>query len=218
MVHSTISQNVAEYLRKKIISGDFEAGEKLKEKELSVILKVSTAPVREAFRILENDHLVLNTQRKGCAVNKFSVDDCRQIFKVREVLECCAIDLFEEQGITELPAVVLALNSSSSLTNVSSEDERKLIEDHNPFPEFHIKMVESTENNWLINIYSKISPTVSRYQFLSYSYVPGLLKEQLDEHSEILRLIQIGGYDEAKAMLRAHLSRFLRRIEERPRF
>jgi DNA-binding GntR family transcriptional regulator len=213
MLHSTISQNIIEYLRNKIISGDLAAGQRLKEKELANLLKVSTAPVREAFRILENEHLLVNTHRRGCAVSAFSLEDCRQIFKVRETIECCAINLIEEQGITELPDVVSALNSSVYLPNASFEDELKLMREHNPFPEFHIKLVESTGNTWLASLYHTLSPTLARYQFLSY--VPGLLKDNLADHREIMRLIQKGSYDRAREALKAHISFMLRRIEER---
>lgn len=188
------------------------AGQRLKEKELANILNVSTAPVREAFRILENEHLIMNTHRRGCVVSKVSLEDCRQIYKVRETLECCAINLIEEQGITELPDVVSALNSSVNLPNASFEDEQRLMREHNPFPEFHINLVESTGNAWLSSLYHTLSPTLARYQFLSY--VPGLLNDQLADHREIIRLIQKGSYDGAREALKDHISFLLRRIEE----
>jgi DNA-binding GntR family transcriptional regulator len=155
----------------------------------------------------------MNTHRRGCVVSEVSLEDCRQIYKVRETLECCAINLIEEQGITELPAVVSALNSSDYLQNRSFEDEQRLMREHNPFPEFHIKLVESTGNAWLASLYHMLSPTLERYQFVSY--VPGSLKDNLAEHRKIIRLIQKGSYDRARDELKTHMSFLLQRIETR---
>jgi DNA-binding GntR family transcriptional regulator len=213
MLHATISQNVVEYLRKKIISGELAMGQRLKEKELANLLNTSTAPVREAFRILENEHLLVSSHRKGCVVSEYSMKDCQHVFKVREAIECCAINLIEEQGITELPAVVSALNSSVYLPKASFEDEQKLMRMHNPFPEFHIKLIESTKNNWLVSLYHMLFPTLARYQFMSYA--PGVLQDNLAEHMKIMRFIQKGSYDRAREALKDHISLTFRRIEER---
>ncbi len=216
MPYSTVSQNVIEYLRKQIISGELAAGQRLKEKKLADLLGVSTAPVREAFRILEKEHLLINIYRRGCFVSEFSIEDCRQIFKVRETIECCAINLLEEQGITELPAVASALTSGDYLLNAPFEDEQKLMREYNPFPEFHITLIESAGNTWLASLYHTLIPTLARYQFMSYvPGVPGLLKGNLADHTAIMRLIQKGSYNRAREALKSHISLMLRRIEER---
>jgi DNA-binding GntR family transcriptional regulator len=52
-------------LRENIIIGEFAPGQKLNEIELSSRLGISRPPLREAFRLLENEHLVRSIPRKG---------------------------------------------------------------------------------------------------------------------------------------------------------
>ena len=47
-----IRDQVADILRKRIISGDLANGEKLSERQISAELNISTTPVKEAFRLL----------------------------------------------------------------------------------------------------------------------------------------------------------------------
>jgi DNA-binding GntR family transcriptional regulator len=56
MVVMGVTQSVAQYLRENIFSGELAPGQKLNELELSSRLGVSRPPLREAFRILENEH------------------------------------------------------------------------------------------------------------------------------------------------------------------
>ena len=48
-----IRDQVADILRKRIISGDLANGEKLSERQISAELNISTTPVKEAFRLLQ---------------------------------------------------------------------------------------------------------------------------------------------------------------------
>ena len=79
----TVTQNITQYLWTRIISGEYKPGQKLIENNLASLLEVSTAPVREAFLILEKEQLVAKIPRKGCFVTEVSMEDCRQIFQAR---------------------------------------------------------------------------------------------------------------------------------------
>ena len=50
-----VKEGVFQYLRVHIFSGDLKSGQKLNEIELASKLNISRAPLREAFRLLEND-------------------------------------------------------------------------------------------------------------------------------------------------------------------
>ncbi|UCB51463.1 MAG: GntR family transcriptional regulator [Deltaproteobacteria bacterium] len=43
---------------------------------LSSNLGISRPPLCEAFRVLENEYLVLSIPRKGCYVTQVSMEDC----------------------------------------------------------------------------------------------------------------------------------------------
>jgi len=200
----TVAENTARYLRTRIITGELSPGQKLIENGLASLLEVSTAPLREAFLILEKEQLVVKIPRKGCFVAEVSVEDCRQMFKVREAIELCAIDLLKAQNIRDLPDYVLTLAVGSSFSQTFFDDVEERIRGFNAFPEFHIKLVQSTGNNWLIRLYHSIVPTLTRYQFMSY--VANLPDRALEAHNKILNLIETGNYEQARENLKSHIA------------
>ena len=60
-----IRDQVADILRKRIISGDLANGEKLSERQISTELNISTTPVKEAFRLLQAEGLIVHPAEKG---------------------------------------------------------------------------------------------------------------------------------------------------------
>ena len=208
-----VTESVAQNLRIHIIEGELAPGQKLNELELAERLGISRPPLREAFRLLEGENLVVSVPRKGCYVTEVSTRDCLQIYKAREMIECYTIDCFEARGIRELPDVVSAIALAGQRSPASSYDDIERIGYQNPYPYFHLKMVESTGNQWLIRFYNSIAPTLARYQFMCY--VPEALEKTQREHKRILGLIKKGSYEEAKEFLKAHINSWVKFLERR---
>lgn len=60
-----VKESVVQYLRSNIITGELAAGQILNELELSSLLGISRPPLREAFRIVKNEHVIVSIPRKG---------------------------------------------------------------------------------------------------------------------------------------------------------
>jgi DNA-binding GntR family transcriptional regulator len=203
-----LTESVLQYLRVHIITCDFAPGEKLNEPELSSRLGISRSPLREAFRVLQNEDLIANFPRKGCYVTDISLEKCKEIYEIREMIECFSVDLLEARGIRELPEVASVLEKTAHLqmpdANVASDkfDYLRAIAD------VHIKLVEAAGNTRLDQFFNSIFPSLARYQSM-YTYVPGLMDRSHEEHKRILNLITMGKYQKAKDLLRAHIKRFV---------
>ena len=65
--YKTLRQEVADEIRRKILKGEFKAGERIKEHEMAQLLGVSRGPVREALRQLEQEGLVRYERNVGCS-------------------------------------------------------------------------------------------------------------------------------------------------------
>lgn len=209
----SVTRNAVEHLRMLIIEGTLVPGQRLNEVELSTRLGVSRSPLREAFRVLEGENLLNNIPRKGCYVSKLSVDDCRQIYKVRDLLECGAIDHLKERDVRYIGALKEALLLTHEQQSIPTNDN-KVVElgSRNPFPYFHIKLVESSGNEWLIRFYRTIVPTLARYQYICY--VPEILAKAQDDHDQIRSLIEAGDHEAAKQVLRKHLAWYVAFLEQ----
>jgi DNA-binding GntR family transcriptional regulator len=83
----TLPEAAAERLRTLIIEGELAPGARLNERELSERLGVSRTPLREAFRMLTGDGLLVQLPNRGAQVVALSPDDARHAFDVMASLE-----------------------------------------------------------------------------------------------------------------------------------
>jgi DNA-binding GntR family transcriptional regulator len=202
----SVTNSIVEYLRGKIIIGELPGGQRLNENQLAPKLGISRPPMREAFRILEHEHVIVSIPRKGVYIKELSINDCQEVYQMREMLECFAVDLLKAQNISSLPEVSLALTSESGLLIPPDDDQDQRLKYLKIFADFHIKMVEAPGNNRLDYFYKSIQSTLYRYQFM-YLSLPGAGPHSFEEHHHILNLITAGAYDEAKKSLKAHIDR-----------
>ena len=201
----SVSNTVVEYLRSQIVTGRLGANQKLNENDLASSLGISRPPIREAFRMLESEHLVVTIPRKGVYVSDLSIEDLKGLCEVREMIECYTIDLLKNKNIKDLPVVDLALAEGSRLSLPSVENLNEMVHYHKVFADFHIKLVESAGNDRLLQIYKSISTNLTRYQII-YLFIPGAAPHSVDEHHQVLDLIKMGSYEKAKEIMRQHIN------------
>jgi DNA-binding GntR family transcriptional regulator len=97
----TAAQRAADLIRQYIFEGRFAPGTPLPEASLSAALQVSRNTVREAFRTLMSEHLLIHEPHKGVTVRWLTADDVLDIYKIRRMFELSVLDL-AAQGQLEL--------------------------------------------------------------------------------------------------------------------
>ena len=83
----TVRSMVAQKLREAIMSGTFKPGQRLVERELCEMTGVSRPSIREALRLLEADGLVTTVAHRGPVVSTISLEEAKQLYAARAVLE-----------------------------------------------------------------------------------------------------------------------------------
>ena len=164
--------SAVQFIRDLIVSGELEAGQKLVEKKLASILGISAIPLREAFRVLEAEYLVLNIPRKGVYVTELSIEDLQKAFQAREMIECYVIKILMEKNIRELPEVASVVNSTLPPFIPVHKSRMDKLQYYKTWANFHRKLLEASNNILLINLYSSISSLLHRYLCI-YEYIPG---------------------------------------------
>lgn len=105
-----IRSQVADYLRKAIVSRQLRPGQLLVERELCDATTASRGSVREALRQLESEGLVVSDSGRGTWVASLSETQAQHLYQVRASLEGLAGGLFAinatDQQIAELEAIV----------------------------------------------------------------------------------------------------------------
>jgi len=89
---ATLVELAEHRVRDAILSGTLQPGEKVVEEQLCADLGISRAPLREALRLLAQQGLVEHVPRRGSRVAEWSSTDILQLFALRHVLECHAIE------------------------------------------------------------------------------------------------------------------------------
>jgi DNA-binding GntR family transcriptional regulator len=88
---SALHQDVYSTLKEAILQGQLQPGARLCEADIAAQMGVSRAPIREAFRQLEQEGLAVNSPYKGTFVATFTPDDIRELCAVRSLLEGYAV-------------------------------------------------------------------------------------------------------------------------------
>ncbi|WP_440201364.1 GntR family transcriptional regulator [Amycolatopsis orientalis] len=96
---TSTAERVAGVLRTRVSEGYFLPGVRLSEQDIGSALGVSRNTLREAFRLLTHERLLVHELNRGVFVRVPSVEDVRDIYRVRKLIECAAV-----REVTEKPA------------------------------------------------------------------------------------------------------------------
>jgi DNA-binding GntR family transcriptional regulator len=197
-----LSDRVYQVLRRDILSGKFAPGQKLALEEFAQHFRVSITPVRDALRLLAADGLVELLPRRGAYVTQSSTRGAEEIYQVREILECAAVDFVIQKG---QPAIdqLQDLIDRIAATNVGEthSDYLDYIQlDHR----FHQFIVDCAGNHHLSEMFANLrSHTLVMHAL--YSAPEQRATGTFHEHENILAAIRAGDADAARAAVREHL-------------
>lgn len=88
---STIVMRIAETIAERIIDGTLKPETRLRQDHVAREFNSSHVPVREAFRQLEAEHLVVALPRRGVRVAPLDATSIREISEMRAALEVVAL-------------------------------------------------------------------------------------------------------------------------------
>lgn len=89
----SLSEQVEIALRKEIIEGRVQPGQRINITEYQQLWGISSTPFRDAVRSLEVQGFVIVEPRKGIYVASLDLNMLNEIFAIRIALECMAIEL-----------------------------------------------------------------------------------------------------------------------------
>jgi DNA-binding GntR family transcriptional regulator len=138
---------ITRHLRELIVTGQIPAGTQLLQTELAEQLGVSRTPLREAFRILENDGIIRTSNGNRTAeVVTIGAEQLREMYEVREVIDGLAARLVARSGLTEEAEKELRQLLRRMNASIKPFDPAARIESH---AAFHSLIAEASGNRSL---------------------------------------------------------------------
>ena len=149
-----VNSDVAyDYIRKKILSGEFLPGYSLMTEVLSSDIGVSRTPIREALHSLKADGLVTIRAHLGASVTKMGVEEFKEMCDMRLALEGHAAGLAAiNHSQVELREIRYALEEMRKFTAmiIEAEEEGNLIDDLvREDVHFHIAIMTAAKNKMM---------------------------------------------------------------------
>lgn len=199
----TMSNEVTEMLRWRIIEGSLPAGTHLREERISKDMGISRGPVREALRELEKEGLIIVEAYRGAVVIGISESELRRVLiPVRWVLEKAAVEIAVRtmteddftvlEGITREMKEVVASGSPTTLRQLVELDVA-----------FHRHVVECSGEYHTKQLWLAIQPRIRMgfYHLGSRHHHSGEIAE---EHEELLAALRTRDVAVALAALDVH--------------
>lgn len=192
----TVGDMTYEVIRESILRGVFQPGERLRQDQLANLIGVSRIPVRSALMQLESDGLITFHPYRGAVVNKLSVDDMREIYELRRLLETHAL----RKAITAMtPERLERLEQLAQELNAISDGETFLSRRMDFFSELY----DGAHQPRLVGMIERLRAEAGRYwleRHVDYVRRPG---ER--DHMQVLGFIRDQDVEGAVRWLCEHL-------------
>ena len=199
-MESSSTSTIVQSLTKAIVEHRLLPGSKLAEQKLADHFGVSRTLVRQALLQLSQHQLVTLEPARGAFVAAPSVDEARQVFAVRRMLECEMARAFAAQ-VTPAQIKVLrkhVAQEKSAIARDDAGDRAELLGD------FHVQMAELLGNLVLAQMLGQL---ISRCALITLMYQSTQeASHSHDDHVEIVRALAAGDGERAARLMGEHLS------------
>jgi len=177
-----LRRQVLEELRQSIIAGRLAPGARLIERELIAMMGVSRTVIREALRQLESEGLIAIIPNKGPVVRELTLDEAKDLYSIRAVLEGLAARLFAENaGNEQVKKLEQALNATGKAYEQGVPEE--ILEAKN---RFYDVLFEGAGSETLSSMIGTLHVRIWRWRALGLSH-PQSSTERSKESMQGLR-------------------------------
>lgn len=204
----SLTNEIVDILRDRILKGEYVIGEKLVENQIATEFKVSRTPIRDAFKLLEEEGLIDSIPNKGSFAKGFTKQDMEDIYAVRKALEQLAVEwAIERIDAKEIKALERQIELMEFYTK--KKDSGKVMEIN---VAFHEIIYNATRSRFLAHILKSYRQYVQQARKATISEETNLEVVAI-EHKEILKAIKAKDTESARDKIARHLDNSKNRAE-----
>ena len=205
------SDRAYESLREDIMEWRLAPGTILQEVEQAERLGVSRTPVREALGRLTADGLVAALGGRGLVVTTVSVENIRQLFELRRVLEQESVRLAARNR--DLSVFLELRDEFCSASHLLDDGDPAHERYYDLVARFDLAVDEATGNPYLVSALRNLRPQLVRLRRVSRDDL-ARLRTAAQEHLLIVEAIVEGNTELAASATQVHLHRSLHSVLE----
>jgi DNA-binding GntR family transcriptional regulator len=197
----SISSQLYDYLSNEIFEGKIEPGERLLEKKLAEEFDISRAPIRECFRIMESQGLIIMYPRKGAVVKRVTLKEIKEVIPVRISLDILAAKLavpnITNKDIEILNELILEMEKA-----ISENDNKEYLRINFVFHHHYIKASHnSVLERSIINLEKALWYRISYMYFTSLE----MLTQSNKTHKAIVKAFKQKDLILVEKLIRQHI-------------
>jgi DNA-binding GntR family transcriptional regulator len=197
----SLTDQVYQSLKEDILRTRRAPGDLLLEPELAEHYRVSKTPIREALRWLVQEDWVLTLPRKGYLVRPLRLEDIREVFALRQLLEPGLVN--EATG----RASPVDLDRLRTHVDIQSRAREHLDDALLSATGFHLTLAEMAGNVRAVRILSGLLDEVRRLHYMIPTLESHITSEaELDSHRAIIAALVANRPDEAAQLMSDHLT------------
>lgn len=206
----TLIEYAYQNLRKDIISGELAPGSKLRIELLRSKYEIGASTLREALTLLVADALVTSEGQRGFKVAPISLEDMKDVTRMRKMLETLALREAIEHGNDHWEgAIVSAFHRLSRIEERLYEDTNQLAEDwEERNNEFHKALIAACPSRWTLHFREILYHQSERYRRFSLASAPPNRNIHA-EHQAIMDATLARNSAQACQLLEDHMDRTL---------
>ena len=197
---SALHAAVAARLKEMIIEGKLAPGARLNERVLCEQLDVSRTPLREAFKMLAGEGLIELLQNRGAVVARMGIEDIEAAFAVIASLEGLAGELaakhISDQELAEIRALQFDMLASHTRRDLPGYFRANM--------RIHTLINEAARNPVLTETFQRLNTRIYATRYRS-NLTNERWDKAIEEHNEILRLLEARDGKKLRALLEKHL-------------
>jgi GntR family carbon starvation induced transcriptional regulator len=209
----TVAEQVYEQIKADLLTGTFTPGAALLTRELLARYGCGISPLREALARLVGEGFLLASGHRGVRVPLPSCADLGDVYRIRILLECEALDLAMRHGDDHWEAAALAAChrlERAPLPGDGSKQDRaaRATEWETRHRAFHTALVAAAPAPRLLRLVEQMVEQTERYRVLRLLRSPSdlLVRDIAAEHRALLEAT-LAREPRATELLREHLTR-----------
>ncbi|MFY9487159.1 MAG: GntR family transcriptional regulator [Solirubrobacterales bacterium] len=211
---NSLAERVYQELRAALLLGKFPYGERLIEEQLAERFACSRTPVREALHRLQSDGHVVRHPMGGITPQPPQASTIRELYEIRVVIEDLVVRRASTAGdvekLADLRELWSDLRGEYKTAPAKLETPDFVYADEN----FHESLAAASGSQPAGRYLRDINERIRILRVHDFT-TGDRIKTTIDEHIEIIDAISTRETDAAAALMRVHIDRSARVVEQR---